>query len=222
VISSSLDTLATHLAAHLGCIQDGVCRQIMRSIAETGQPLALADLARRLQMRREILLAHLARVPDTEFDAQGNIVGWGITLAPTHHQFRLKGRSLFTWCAFDTVLFPPLLQIEAHIQSVCETSGQPLSFVASPQDIREVFPATSVLSLILPDARGDCVRETFCRQSLFFQTEEAASPWMAFHPGAMLLSVEKAAALGQIIVETWANALVAESREVRGDSAGLL
>ena len=119
----SLDTLATHLAAHLDCTQDVVCQQIMQAMAETGQPLAPVHLARRLQMRQEDLTAHLARVPNTEFDAQGNIVGWGITLAPTQHQFRLRERSLFTWCAFDTVLFPPLLQVEAHVQSVCEASG---------------------------------------------------------------------------------------------------
>ena len=148
-------------------------------------------------------MAHLARVPDTEFDAQGNIVGWGMTLLPTQHQFRLKERSLFTWCAFDTFLFPPLLQVEAHVQSVCKASGQPITFVATPQGIADLFPATSVLSLILPAARCDCVRETFCQQSLFSQTEEAASPWMALHPEAVLLSIEKAAALGQITSLMW-------------------
>src|ERR1700692_2754759 len=118
---SSLDTLATRLVAHLDCTQDIACRQIRRAMVETGQPLAPGHLARRLQMSQESLMAHLARVPDTEFDAQGNIVGWGITFLPTQHQFCLKERPLFTWCAFDTVLFPPLLQVEAHVQSVCET-----------------------------------------------------------------------------------------------------
>ena len=199
----SLETLATRLAAHLDCTQDVACRQIMRAIAETGQPLAPVHLARRLQMSQENLEAHLARVPDTEFDTQGNIVGWGITLLPTQHQFHLKARSLFTWCAFDTVLFPPLLQIEAHVQSVCEASGQPITFVATPEGIANLLPATGVLSLILPDARCDCVRGTFCQQSLFFQSEEAASPWLALHPEAVLLSVEEAAALGQIVSRMW-------------------
>ena len=64
---SPLDTLATRLAAHLDCTQDVVCRQIMRAMAETGQPLAPVHLARHLQMSQENLTAHLARVPDTEF-----------------------------------------------------------------------------------------------------------------------------------------------------------
>ncbi|GLV55937.1 hypothetical protein KDH_27810 [Dictyobacter sp. S3.2.2.5] len=39
----------------------------------------------------------------------------------------------------------------------------------------------------------------FCEQSLFFQSEEAASPWMALHPDAVLLSVEEAARLGYMV-----------------------
>src|SRR5258708_35105128 len=182
----SLDLLATRLVVHLDCTQDVACRQIMRTMVETGQPLAPVHLARRLRMSQESLMAHLARVADTEFDAQGNIVGWGITLVPTRHQFRLKERPLFTWCAFDTVLFPPLLQVEARVQSVCEASDQPITFVATPEGITDLFPATSVLSLILPAERCDCVRGTFCQQSLFFQSEEAASRWMALHPEAGL------------------------------------
>ncbi len=200
---SSLDTLATRLAAQLDSTQDGACRQIMQAMAETGQPLAPVHLARRLQMSQENLAAHLARVPDTEFDTQGNIVGWGITLLPTQHRFLLKGHPLFTWCAFDTVLFPPLLQVEAQVQSVCEASGQPITFVATPEGIADLLPATSVLSLILPAQRCDCVRGTFCRQSLFFQSGEAASSWLALHPEAVLLSVEEAAVVGQTVARMW-------------------
>src|SRR5258708_6933719 len=52
--------------------------------------------------------------------------------------------------------------------------------------ITDLFPATGVLSLILPAERCDCVRGTFCEQSLFFRSEEAASRWMALHPEAVL------------------------------------
>lgn len=199
----SLAPLATHLAAHLDCTQDVACRHILQALAETGQPVSLMHLATRLQMSQEKLAAHLARILDTEFDQQGKIVGWGITLLPTRHQFRLSELPLFTWCAFDTVLFPPLLHIEAHVQSRCSATGQPITFVATPEGIADLLPATSVLSLILPTQRCDCVRGTFCEQSLFFQSEEAASSWMALHPDAVLLSVEEAAVLGQMVANMW-------------------
>jgi alkylmercury lyase len=209
---SSLDLLAPKLAAHLDCTQDVACQHIMQALVETGQPLSLIHLARRLQMSQEKLAAHLARVPDTEFDAQGNIVGWGITLLPTQHQFVLSELPLFTWCAFDTVLFPPLLQVEAHIQSSCFTTNQPITFVATRSgEIVDLLPATSVLSLILPAERCDCVRSTFCEQSLFFHSEEVASPWMALHPDAVLLSVEEAAVLGHMVANMWPHESDAES-----------
>ncbi len=195
---SALELLATHLVAHLDCTQDRACLQILRQLAETGQPLAPTHLARRLHMSQEQITAHLARIPDTEFDKEGQIVGWGITLVPTQHQFRVKGHALFTWCAFDTVLFPPLLALCAQIQSACAVSGQPIRFRARPEGIEDLTPTTAVVSLIPPAERCDCVRGTFCQQSLFFQSEEAAVFWMALHPEAVLLSVKEAASLGRL------------------------
>lgn len=200
---SSLDLLAAQLAAHLDCTQDVACQQILRVLAETGQPLAPMDIASRLQISLERLAVHLTHVPDTEFDHQGNIVGWGITLVPTPHQFWVEGRSLFTWCAFDTVLFPPLLALEAQVQSTCATSGQPIRFHVGPEGIQKLTPVTSVLSLIRPAGRIDCVRGTFCQQSLFFASKQIAGSWMTLHPEAELLSVAEAATLGHLTTSLW-------------------
>jgi alkylmercury lyase len=201
---SSLDLLAQKLAAYLDCTQDVACQHIMQALVETGQPVSLMRLATRLQMSQEKLAAHLARVPDTEFDEQGNIVGWGITLLPTQHQLVLSELPLFTWCAFDTVLFPSLFQVEAHVQSKCAATNQPVTFVATRSgEMRDLFPTTSVLSLLLPAERCGCVRGTFCEQSLFFHSEEAASSWMALRPDAVLLSVEEAAVLGHMVAHMW-------------------
>jgi alkylmercury lyase len=196
-----LDLLAPKLAAHLDCTQDGACQQILQVLAETGQPLPPGDLARRLQMSQESLMAHLVRIPDTEFDEQGNILGWGITLVPTVHQFLVKGRSLFTWCAFDTVLFPSLLQANVQVRSLCKTTGQSITFIATPEGITDLTPATSMLSLPLLSARCECVRGTFCAQSHFFQTREVALSWIALYPEAILLSVEEAATLGRLTAQ---------------------
>ncbi len=199
----AIDLLATQLAAHLDCTQDRACQQILRLLAETGQPLALKPLANRLQMSQEQMVAHLTRLPDTEFNEEGQIVGWGITLVPTQHQFWVKGHALFTWCAFDTVLFPSLLALQARVQSTRAASGQPIRFRAGPKGIEDLTPTTAVLSLILPAERIDCVRGTFCQQSQFFQSEMAAASWMALHPEAVLLSVEEAATLGQFTASLW-------------------
>jgi len=199
----SLDLLAEQLATHLACTQDVVCQRILQALAATGQPLAPLDLASHLQISLEQLADHLKHLPDTEFDHAGNILGWGITLAPTPHQFGVEGRSLFTWCAFDTVLFPPFLARDAQVQGVCAATGQPIKFHAGPEGIQELTPATSVLSLILPEERGKSVREIFCQKSVFFASKRVAAPWMASHPGAVLLSIKEAATLGHLTTEQW-------------------
>lgn len=196
---ANLVAIARHLTAQLDCMQERVCRQLLQILADVGRPLAPAHLATLLQVSQEECHTQLARVLDTEFDEQGNIVGWGITLVPTDHQVQMQGKRLYTWCAFDTVLFPALLQMESQVHSVCTATGTPITFVATPQGIQELSPATSVLSLILPAERCDCIRGTFCAQSLFFRSAEAASPWVALHAEAVLLSVEEAALVGQMV-----------------------
>jgi len=52
------------------------------------------------------------------------------------------------------------------------------------------------MSLIVPAERGDCTRATFCQQSLFFQSEQAAATFLVGHPDALLLSVEEAVPRG--------------------------
>jgi hypothetical protein len=57
----------------------------------------------------------LARLPDTEYDETGRIIGYGITLDPTPHRFEVDGRRLYTWCALDTLIFPAVLCRAARV-----------------------------------------------------------------------------------------------------------
>src|SRR5579885_1039727 len=100
---SSLDTLASHLAEQLRCTQEELCFHIIRNIS-SGKPVAPVTLQRSLQISQHELERRLANLPETEFDQEGNILGWGVTLVPTPHRFQLNGSALYTWCAFDTVL----------------------------------------------------------------------------------------------------------------------
>jgi alkylmercury lyase len=196
-----LDVIAKHLSEQLHYEQEGLCLPILRQITR-GKPLALAALSATLQMSQDELKQRLLHLPDTEFDQSGDIVGWGVTLVPTHHRFQIRGTPLFTWCAFDTVLFPPSLQAEARVESTCPFTGHPITFVATPEGvIKDLTPAGSVMSLIVPAERHDCVRTIFCQQSLFFHSEQAASTFLATHPDALLLSVEEAAYVGRLVAQ---------------------
>lgn len=53
------------------------------------------------------------------------------------------------------------------------------------------------MSLIIPVERSECVRATFCEQSLFFESEQSASTWLTAHSEAVLLSIAEAATVGK-------------------------
>ncbi len=203
----SLDMLARQLSDLARCGPHRLCSQIVQHVTR-GKPVAQADLAASLQMSQHDLSHQLARLPDVELDQEGHILGWGLTLVPTPYRLRLCGHWLFTWCAFDTLQIPPALQTEAHVRSICAATGQPISFsVTAEGTIRDLTPAEARLSLIVPasctgdgdDDSATSVRTAFCQQSLFFQSEQAASTFLLAHPAAVLLSVEEAATLGKLV-----------------------
>jgi len=197
-----LETIVERLSELLNSEQEDLCRRIIQQVAR-GISVTKADLQVSLQLSPDELEQRLAHLPDTEFDHSGNIVGWGVTLLPTSHQFQLDGKALYTWCAFDTVLFPPSLHAEVQVQSSCAQTGHPITFVATPEGVvKDLTPAGSVMSLILPAERSECVRDIFCSQSLFFRSEQAASTFLASHPEALLLSVEEAALVGRWVAQS--------------------
>src|SRR5260370_23011236 len=112
----SLETIAAQLAEQLQCEHEDLCLPILHQVTQ-GKPIKKAALAVSLQVSEEDVEQRLLHLPDTEFDPQGNIVGWGVTLAPTRHRFQIDGKSRFTSFAFDTVLFPPSLLVEAQVHS---------------------------------------------------------------------------------------------------------
>src|SRR5712691_8255433 len=199
----SLEMIAERLLGQLRGAQEDLCRPIVQQVTR-GKPVAPAALRASLQVSQDELEQRLARLPpDVEFDRAGNIVGLGVILVPTSHRVQLGGKHLYTWCAFDTVLLPPSLHVQAQVQSTCPVTGQLIIFVATPEGvIRDLSPASGVMSLIVPAQRRDCSRATFCQQSLLFQSEQAASPFLADHPEATLLTVEEAALVGSWVAQT--------------------
>lgn len=197
----SLETIATQLAEQLRCEQEDLCLPILSQVTR-GKSLEKAALAASLHLGQEELEQRLLHLHDTEFDQHGNIIGWGVTLVPTRHRFHIHEQDLFTWCAFDTVLFPPWLGAAARVNSTCPVTGRPIAFDATPEGtIKNLIPANCVMTLLIPAERRDCVRAIFCERSLFFASEEAASTFLKAHPEAVLLSIEEAAYVGKLVAQ---------------------
>lgn len=198
------EVLAKTIVQKFGPRDGSVRHAIVRELAH-GQPVALTRLAATLQRSPDEVQAALQCTPDIEFDTDGNIIGWGLTLVPTPHRVQLDGREMYTWCALDALFYPILLEQPLQVQSACPVSGTLITLTASPEGVTDMSPATAVVSVIQP-MQGDtcsCNRTTFCRQVHFFRSSADAARWHQAHPEARILSVGEAYKLGQVLARYW-------------------
>ncbi len=134
-------------------------------------------------------------------DAQGAVIGFGgLTVADMPpHAFTVDGRTLYTWCAWDSLFIPGILARTAAVESVCPVTKARISLEVGPEGIRNVAPPTVVVSFLTPDRAFDRnVIVNFCHFVHFFRDTEAAEVWLSSHPGTFLLSLDDAFALGQV------------------------
>jgi alkylmercury lyase len=166
-----------------------------------GRPVAPELLARLLHRDLDEVRAILRAHPELEHDARGNLVGSGLTLVPTTHQFRVEQRTLFTWCAFDTLTYPVELHMSARITSRCPVTGRSIQLMVTPEQVLDLDPGEAQVSLVVDVAPECCynVREDVCNYGHFFASREAALLWQAAHRQAVILSVEEAYQVGRLV-----------------------
>ena len=152
-------------------------------------------------MTAEQVAGVLAGLADLEVDQGGNILGWGLTLIPTPHRFRMNGQTFYTWCALDAPTYPALLQVVASVESSCPVSGAPVTLSITPAGVHDLAPAGAVVSVVIPGQGSACDgdRGSFCAQSLFFRSRREALLWQASSPTAQLLSVAEAFQVGRLV-----------------------
>jgi len=145
---------------------------------------------------RETLRAHPA-----EWDDQGQLVGFGMTLWPTPHKFTFEGRTVYGWCASDTLMFPVLLGKPGLVESVCPVTRTPIQVRVAPDGVRSVDPHDAVVSAVRPDRRVENVRTEICHLGHFFSSREAAAAWLEANPQGMLHTVEEDFEIHRRVVE---------------------
>lgn len=198
------DPLAERLTAGLRQISEAntllpIAPQLLRLLARR-QPVSPQAIAAATGRSREEIERMLGNARSVELDREGRVVGSGLSLLETPYQFRIGGKNLFTWCALDTLIFPHLLERRAHVESACPVSREPIRVEVTPASVERVEPPTAVVSLVVPTP-GEPVRSSFCNHVQFFRSEADAKPWLESHPGAVVVPVERAFALGRTMSE---------------------
>ena len=198
---AALTDLAATVADRLCGRHEHVCIALIRNLA-AGQPVSAAQLAADIVMEEPAVNAVLQQMSDVAYDGDGQVIGFGLSLVPTAHQFTINGQTLYTWCALDTFLYTALLGQPSQVVSHCPITAREITLAMTPERIIEVSPASSVISLVVPDGPiADCRRSAFCNYGHFFATAEAGATWLNDRPNGTILSITDAHRLGQLLAK---------------------
>ena len=111
----------------------GLYRALLRLLSR-GKPVTIAELAAAAGDLIDRVQRAVAGWNDTEYDEEGRIVGWGLTLRATPYRFNIDGKQLYTWCALDTLFFPAVIGRPARAESPCAATGIPIRLTVDPTE----------------------------------------------------------------------------------------
>jgi alkylmercury lyase len=135
-------------------------------------------------------------------DEQGRVLGFGgLATAPMHHTFVVNGRTLWTWCAWDSLFIPEIIGQTARVESRDPETGEIVRLTVTPEGVESPDPEI-VVSFLLPDASAfdrsaANVMATFCHFVFFFASRESGERWTAKHPGTFFYSLGQAIELAR-------------------------
>src|SRR6185437_16147936 len=147
-----------------------------------GAPVGIDELAAIAGRPEDEVDRLLRSQPGTDWDEQGRLVGFGLTLRPTRHRYIVGGHTLYTWCATDALLFTQIIGEPAVAESTCPASDLPVRLELRQDAVVSVEPAEAVVT---QRHRGEVVadlRAEVCDHGHFFASQAAASDWAAEHP----------------------------------------
>src|SRR6266508_5517188 len=146
-----LAALGQLLAERICGTNEAFCFQLLRLLGQ-GRPVSAAQMGAALGISEIAVTETFERMSDIERDERGQVVGWGLSLRATPHEFRINGHTLFTWCALDALTYPILLEQTAQVESVCPITQTPIRLSVGLEEITALAPAMAIVSLTIPDA----------------------------------------------------------------------
>jgi len=121
------------------------------------------------------------------------------------HRFTVNGIRLATWCAWDSLFLPVMLQQTALVSSQCPATGEVIRLTITPEGVTSYQPESAAISIVIPQptTKGlESVEEiwtTFCHQIHFFASPQAAQEWVAARAQEIaILTIEEAFELGRL------------------------
>ena len=135
------------------------------------------------------------------YEDGGDVIGfWGLSLPEMNHRFMINGRTLYTWCAWDSLFIPEIIQKTAYVESTCPITGSKICLTVSPNQLEKIEPTGAVMSLLTPEVAKfrENVILNFCHYVHFIFSAESGHEWISQNKGTFLLSIHDAFILGHI------------------------
>ena len=166
-----------------------------------GEPVEAGSLAEDVGLPLDEVKGALGDWAGIFMDEDDRVIGFlGLSIRPMPHRLTVVGRTLYAWCAFDTLFLPELLGERAEVQSQCPTTGQQITLAVEGTDVTRLQPVDTVLSYLHKDEPLDQhVITTFCHYIHFFANPAAAAEWNAKHDGTFTISVDDGSELARLV-----------------------
>ncbi|MCZ6470249.1 MAG: organomercurial lyase, partial [Gammaproteobacteria bacterium] len=130
-----------------------------------GEPVSFSRLSKALGLSTDVANETLGQWPGVFYDESDRIVAFlGLSVEKTQHQLMVNSRTVYSWCAWDTLFIPGLLNTTVNISSICGASGEEVKLTVSPSGIESVVPGDAVMSFIIPDENDlrENITANFC------------------------------------------------------------
>ncbi len=199
---SDLISLANKLVKampELGSEERRIAVGLYRLLAE-GEPVQPEHLGKTINISEGRVREILSEWPGVYHDNAGAVIGfWGLSLSEMPHRFQVNGRTLYTWCAWDSLFIPEILGRSAKVESTDPVTKEKISLVVGPEGVRDIEPRDAVVSFLTPDSHFDAnVIQSFCHFVHFFASRESGNRWNSAHKGTFLFPVDEAYKLGRL------------------------
>ena len=127
----------------------------------------------------------------------------GLSTDPTAHEFHVHGRALYTWCAFDPLVFAAAHGWTGWLRTCCPATNAFIEAKVTPGGVESVIPREAVIVLVGPEAEtptcvtgADDVRTAFCAHMNLYRSPQAATQAVGDEPGLPVLGLADASRLG--------------------------
>ena len=172
---------------------------LYRLLAE-GKPVTVEHVANTGGWPVELVRTELERQPGTDWDDQGRLVGFGVSLRPTPHAFRFDGQTLYGFCATAVLELPIILGRPGAGESTCPTTGLRIRVELAPDRVIRVNPVGAVVSKVRPTEAVSDVRGEICNLGNFFASAEAATGWLKQYPDGQVVPVTDEFAISRCVM----------------------